>query len=178
MIDYCFISRWRIFHLYGEFFTNMETSPIPVKGCRVYAYVRRSGPLSRKGSLSCHTCSESGPRFNRSPTKNRSIQSPLTTHEGVWRIYSNPNPTGLHRGCWQSKCSLAYSYVWLPRRISIWSCSTLPRAKQRTKFCWQRWRLHVDERFLRGDFKQYTLYIVHVPTNSFCWKILYSRCFI
>jgi hypothetical protein len=30
-----------------EFFTYMETSSLPVKGCKVWAYARRSGPLSR-----------------------------------------------------------------------------------------------------------------------------------
>jgi hypothetical protein len=35
-----------------EFFTYMETSPLPVKGCKILAYARRSGPLSREGSLS------------------------------------------------------------------------------------------------------------------------------
>jgi hypothetical protein len=57
-------------------------------------YARRSGPLSREGSLSCHTCCDTGPRFFRSHPKDRPIQSPLTTHKGMWRIYSNPDPHG------------------------------------------------------------------------------------
>jgi hypothetical protein len=32
--------------------------------------------------------------FFRSHPKDHPIQSPLTTHEGMWRIYSNPNPHG------------------------------------------------------------------------------------
>jgi hypothetical protein len=72
-----------------EFFTYMETLPLPVKGCKIWAYARRSGPLSREGSLSCHTCCDKGPRFFRSHRKDRPIQSPLTTHEGMWRIYFN-----------------------------------------------------------------------------------------
>jgi hypothetical protein len=47
-----------------EFFTYMETSPLPVKGCKILAYARRSGPLSREGSLSCHTCCDTGPRIS------------------------------------------------------------------------------------------------------------------
>jgi hypothetical protein len=39
-----------------EFFIYMETSPLPVKGCKILAYARRSRPLCREGSLSCHTC--------------------------------------------------------------------------------------------------------------------------
>jgi hypothetical protein len=50
--------------------------------------------LSREGSLSCHTCCDTGPRFFRFHPKDRPIQSPLTTHKGMWRIYSNPDPHG------------------------------------------------------------------------------------
>jgi hypothetical protein len=46
----------------------------------------------REGSLSYHTCCDTEPRFSRSHTKSRSIQSPPTTHKGVWRIFSNPDP--------------------------------------------------------------------------------------
>jgi hypothetical protein len=52
-----------------EFFTYMETSPMPVKGCKIWAYAPRSGPLSREGSLSYHTYCETVPRFIRSPPK-------------------------------------------------------------------------------------------------------------
>jgi hypothetical protein len=40
--------------------TYLETLPLPIKGCKILAYVRRSGPLSREGSLSCHTCCDTG----------------------------------------------------------------------------------------------------------------------
>jgi hypothetical protein len=52
--------------------------------------------LSRQGSLSCHTCCDTGPQFFRSNPKDRPIQSPLTTHKGMWRIYSNPDHHGSH----------------------------------------------------------------------------------
>jgi hypothetical protein len=90
-----------------EFFTYMETSPLPVKGCRILAYARRSGPLGREVSLSCHTCSDTGPRFFRSLPKDRPIQSPLMTHEGVWRIYSNPDPHGTFHSRGGLKTSLS-----------------------------------------------------------------------
>jgi hypothetical protein len=77
-----------------DFFTYMETLPLPVKGCKIWAYARRSRPLSREGSLSRHTCCDTGPRFFRSHPKDRPNQSPLTTHKRMWRIYSNPNPHG------------------------------------------------------------------------------------
>jgi hypothetical protein len=73
LIIYGFTSRSRIFHSYGdvtiagdwlfivlrsaqEYFTYKERSPLAVKGCKS----RRSVPLSREGSLSCHTCGFSG----------------------------------------------------------------------------------------------------------------------
>jgi hypothetical protein len=61
LIDYL------LFYVPQEFFTYMETSPLPVKGCKIKAYARRSGPLS------CHTCCDTGPRFFRSHPKGRPI---------------------------------------------------------------------------------------------------------
>jgi hypothetical protein len=76
---------------------------------------------SREGSLSCHTCFDTGPRFFRSHPKDSPIQSPLydtrgdvknllwpgfsrfpiqsllTTHKGVRRNYSNQDPHGVPR---------------------------------------------------------------------------------
>jgi hypothetical protein len=43
--------------------------------------------LIRKGSLSCHTCCDTGPRFFPSHPKDHPI---LVTHKGTWRTYSNP----------------------------------------------------------------------------------------
>ena len=90
MIIYCFTSH-------REYFAHMETSPMPVKGCKILAYARHSGPLSREGSLSCHTCCDTGPRVFRSQTNDRSIQSPLTTRKGMLRTYSNPDRHGYKR---------------------------------------------------------------------------------
>jgi hypothetical protein len=53
--------------------------------------------FEQEGYLSCHTCCDTGPRFFRSHPKDRPIQSSLTTHEGMWKIYSNPDPHGA--GC-------------------------------------------------------------------------------
>jgi hypothetical protein len=52
-----------------ELFTHMETSPLPVKGCKIYA--RRSAPLSRGESLSCYTYCDTGLRFFRLHMKDR-----------------------------------------------------------------------------------------------------------
>jgi hypothetical protein len=77
-----------------EFFIYMEMSPLPVKDCKIYAYARCIGPLSREGSLSCHTCCDTGPRFFLSHLNDCLIQSPPSTHKGMWRMYSNPDPHG------------------------------------------------------------------------------------
>jgi hypothetical protein len=73
-------------------FTYTERSALPVKDCKIYTYARRSGHLSRDGFLSCHIYCDTGPPFSRSHLNDRLIQSPLTTHKGMWRIYSNPDP--------------------------------------------------------------------------------------
>jgi hypothetical protein len=48
-----------------------------VKGCKIKASARRSRPLSREGSLSCHTCCDMGPRFFRSHPKDVPFSRPL-----------------------------------------------------------------------------------------------------
>ena len=42
------------------FFTHMETSPLPVEGCKFLTYPRHSWPLSREGSSACHTFCDTG----------------------------------------------------------------------------------------------------------------------
>ena len=63
------------------------TSPLPVKGCKILASARLSGHLSREGSLLCHTCCDTGPRFFRSHPKDRPIQSPFTTQHTSIILY-------------------------------------------------------------------------------------------
>jgi hypothetical protein len=57
--------------------------------------LRRSEPLSREGSLSCHTYWDMHPRFFWSHLKDHPIQSPVTTRIGMRRIYFNPDPHGV-----------------------------------------------------------------------------------
>jgi hypothetical protein len=85
LIIYCFTSHSRIFHLYGDVTITGE-------GLQNLGLCSASGPLSREGSLSCHTCCDTGPWFFRSHPKVRPILSPFTTHKGMWRIYSYPDP--------------------------------------------------------------------------------------
>jgi hypothetical protein len=44
-------------------------SPLLVTRLHILAYARRSGPLSREGSLSCHTYYDTGPCFIQSHPK-------------------------------------------------------------------------------------------------------------
>jgi hypothetical protein len=82
LIIYGITSHSRIFHLYGDV----------TIACN---WLQNLGLCSalRAFEQSCHTCCDTGPRFFRSHQKDRPILSPLTTREGMWRIYSNP---GLH----------------------------------------------------------------------------------
>jgi hypothetical protein len=47
----------------SNFSAIWRLSPLPVTGLQILAYARRSGPLSREGSLSCHTYCDTGTRF-------------------------------------------------------------------------------------------------------------------
>jgi hypothetical protein len=55
------------------------------------------------GSLSCHTYCDTWPRFFRSHPNDNPIQSLLTTHERMWRIFSNLDPNE----------SFHASYTWI-----------------------------------------------------------------
>ena len=45
-----------------EFFTHLETSSLPVKGC-FFTYARHLWTLSSEGSLACHTYCDTGHPF-------------------------------------------------------------------------------------------------------------------
>jgi hypothetical protein len=67
-----------------------------VNGCKISAYVRRSGPLSREGSLFCHICCDTGnriPRFNRGTVPFSHL---LGLAKGCWGPILTRNQTGLH----------------------------------------------------------------------------------
>jgi hypothetical protein len=55
----------------SNFSAIWRLSPLPVTGLQILAYARRSGPLSREGSLSCHAYCDTRPRFIRSHLKDR-----------------------------------------------------------------------------------------------------------
>jgi hypothetical protein len=62
-----------VLRLAQEFLTCIESSSLPVKGCKISAYARCPGCLSREGYLTCPTWSYTGPRFFRSRPKDRPI---------------------------------------------------------------------------------------------------------
>jgi hypothetical protein len=64
LIICCFTSPSRIFNLYGE---------VTIVGERLQNVGPCLGSLSREGSLSYHTCCDTGPRFFRSHPKDRPI---------------------------------------------------------------------------------------------------------
>jgi hypothetical protein len=79
---YCFTSRSRIFHSYGDI-------TIAHEGLQNLGLC--SGPFSRQGSLSCHTCCDMGPRVFFGLN-----QSPLTIHKGMPRPILTRILTGPH----------------------------------------------------------------------------------
>jgi hypothetical protein len=108
-----------------EIFTYRNAT-ITGEGLQNFGMYWRSGPLSREGSLSCHTCCDTGPRFFWSRPKERPIHSPLTTHNGLWRIYFNPDPF-LRKKFWKQKAyKTAFVSVWkkigpFPPFLETWS---------------------------------------------------------
>jgi hypothetical protein len=108
IIIYCFTSCSRIFHLYedvtitGEGLQNLgqcsvqglragrdlnRATPAVTQGLCFSSLIRRTAPFSR---LLPHTRGCGGSILARI------YQSPFTTHVGMWRIYSCPDPHGYH----------------------------------------------------------------------------------
>ena len=50
-----FVCLFGVYRPTREFFTHMETSPLPVKGCKFWPMLSTYRPLSSEGSLTCHT---------------------------------------------------------------------------------------------------------------------------
>jgi hypothetical protein len=70
----------------------METSPLLVKGSKIKAYDPHSGTFSRDGSYRVTPTVTWNFGFFWSRPKDNPNQSPLTTHKGMWGIYSNLDP--------------------------------------------------------------------------------------
>jgi hypothetical protein len=81
LIINCFMSHSRIFHLYGDITITGE-------GLQNLGLCSVLRVFEQGGSLSCHTCCDTRPRFYRSHPKDSPIHSPPTTDKGMWRISS------------------------------------------------------------------------------------------
>jgi hypothetical protein len=94
LIICCFTSRSRIFH--GDI-------TIADEGLQNLGQCLALGAFEQGGIFKlCHTCCDTGLKFFLSHPKDRSIQSPLTTcttHKGMWRICSYPDPHGSPFSC-------------------------------------------------------------------------------
>jgi hypothetical protein len=75
-----------------EFFTCIETSPLPVKVCKFSPMLGAQGLCAGRDVYRATPAVTQGLSFFRSHPKDRPILSPLKTHNGVLRIYSNPVP--------------------------------------------------------------------------------------
>jgi hypothetical protein len=87
LIIHCFTSRLRIFHLYGEVTITGE-------GIQNLGLCSALRAFEQEEIFMYHTCCDTGPRFFQSHLKDCPIQSALTTHKGMWKIYSKPDPHG------------------------------------------------------------------------------------
>ena len=65
---WCFSSRLRIFHSYGDVTIDGE-------GLQILNYTRHSLPLSSGGSFTCHTYGDTGHPFLRSSPRTRDIRT-------------------------------------------------------------------------------------------------------
>ena len=74
----------------------METSPLLVKGCKIWSYAQHLEHL--RASMDVYRATPAVKRGLTFPgliLRISPIQSPLTTHKGMWRINSNSDPHGL-----------------------------------------------------------------------------------
>jgi hypothetical protein len=83
----------------SNFSAFRRLSPLPVTGLQIWAYARRSGPLSRERSLSCHTYCDMGTWFIRSHPKDRhprptvGFEPPTQGSSDLWARRSNHSAT-------------------------------------------------------------------------------------
>ena len=61
--DLLFVCFFLVLRPTREFFTQMGTSPLPVKGLQILTYIWQPLPLSNKGSLACHSSMTRGIRL-------------------------------------------------------------------------------------------------------------------
>jgi hypothetical protein len=82
-----------VFSRTRNFSAVWRLSPLPVTGLQILPYARCSVPLSREGSLSCHTYCDTGPRFIRSHPKDWALTSQSGIRTPDARIIKSLRPT-------------------------------------------------------------------------------------
>ena len=90
--------------LFGEFFTHMETSPVPVKGSIFWHKLGTPGHLSSRGCLACHTYCDTGHPFI------------MVISEDPW--HSHLLPSG-----WQWSCHYLFLQLW-SATAEIWTTNS------------------------------------------------------
>ena len=85
-----FVRLFGVFRPTREFFTHMETSPLP--GCKFFTYARHLWPLRSEGSLTCHTYCDTGNPF-------------------IMNISEDPWHSLLMPSVWRWSCH--YLFLWL-----------------------------------------------------------------
>ena len=87
LIVFCLTSLSRIFHWYGDV-------TIAGEGLQILAYARHLRPLSREGSLSCHTCCDTGLGFYGLIRRTAPFSRLLRQARGYWGPILTRIPTG------------------------------------------------------------------------------------
>jgi hypothetical protein len=115
---HCFTSRLRFSHSYGD-------PTIASEGLHNLGQCSALRPLRGEGSLSCHTCCDTGASVFLFHQKDRPIWSQLPTPKGMLRTYSNPDP---HRLLW------AEIEIWEEPEIYNTGCTTGICKKQKYRY--------------------------------------------
>ena len=84
-----------IFYAIRKQFTPVGTSLLRLKGYEIWVYFWCIGPLSREGSLSCHSCSDTETRLLRPHSKDVPF---VASHDkaGLLRTCFYPNFPGMN----------------------------------------------------------------------------------
>ena len=71
---------------------HIETSPLPMKAIKIQTYARHLQPKGREGSLSFHSCSDTGPRFLESHMHPKDCPNFLVLYnkQQLLKTYSTP----------------------------------------------------------------------------------------
>ena len=97
------------------------------KSCKIQVYVRHLRPWSREGSLSCHTCCDTGPRVVRSLLSSASNQSPFAIEtEDLFSSGSHGTLSHQQKDSPFDRNSIYHKIYFLtPLMLRIWNVVTM-----------------------------------------------------